>query len=386
MNLLKVKTLVLKRFQNIRNYKGIRRYFFNTSWLLVEKIMRLVAGVLVGIWMAKYLGPKSFGIFSYSLSFVAILGPVAKLGLDHIVVRDLTKYPDKRDEYIGTAFWLKIIGAVVLLFMIAVTVRATSNDDVTNLYIFIIASGVVFQSFDVVDFYFQSKVLNKYVSICKIMQLGISSVLKIALILLDAGLFWFVLITLIDNIFLALALLFAYHRQKIGRFWGGFSFNVAKQLLSASWPLALTSYATMLFMHLDKVMIKEMLGAEEVGYYAAAVKISEAYYFLPLVIGTSLFPAIINAKSISESLYLKRLQNLHVLLVWMAIIIALVVTFTGQALIDLLFGVAYAPAGEVLIIHVWAGVFVALSIASKKWFIVEGLQHLLLIRALVSTA
>ena len=201
MNLLKVKTLVLKRFQNIRNYKGIRRYFFNTSWLLVEKIMRLVAGVLVGIWMAKYLGPKSFGIFSYSLSFVAILGPVAKLGLDHIVVRDLTKYPDKRDEYIGTAFWLKIIGAVVLLFMIAVTVRATSNDDVTNLYIFIIASGVVFQSFDVVDFYFQSKVLNKYVSICKIMQLGISSVLKIALILLDAGLFWFVLITLIDNIF-----------------------------------------------------------------------------------------------------------------------------------------------------------------------------------------
>jgi O-antigen/teichoic acid export membrane protein len=348
--------------------------------------MRLISGILVGIWMARYLGPESFGVFSFAISFVAILGPIAKLGLDHIVVQDLTRNPDKRDEYIGTAFWLKVIGALLLLILIIIAVQFSNNDDTTNLYIFIIAIGVVFQSFDVVDFYFQSKVLNKYVSICKFIQLGISSLLKIALILSDADLIWFIIVTLIDNATLAMALFVAYLRQNLGYFWGGFNINIAKKMLAASWTLALTSYATMLFLHMDKVMVNQMHGAEAVGYYSAAVKISEAYYFIPLIIATSLFPAIINSKKISESLYLERLLNLHVLLAWLAISIAVVITFIGKPLVLFLFGAAYAPAGQVLVIHVWAGVFVALSIASKRWFIVEGFQHLILIRAVTATA
>jgi O-antigen/teichoic acid export membrane protein len=129
-----------------------------------------------------------------------------------------------------------------------------------------------------------------------------------------------------------------------------------------------------------------MLGAVHVGHYAAAVKISEAYYFLPLIIATSVFPAIINAKKISEKLYTERLQNLHLILLWMSVAVALLFTFIGESLIALLFGAAYLPAGQVLIVHVWGGVFVSVSIASKRWFIVEELQHLLLVRALISTA
>jgi hypothetical protein len=56
-----------------------------------EQVLRMIAGLLVGIWVARYLGPEQFGVFSYATAFVAIFSAAAKLGLDGIVVRDLVK-------------------------------------------------------------------------------------------------------------------------------------------------------------------------------------------------------------------------------------------------------------------------------------------------------
>ena len=160
------------------------RYFANTSWMFGEQVLRMASGLLVGIWVARYLGPEQFGLFSYALAFVSIFSGLAKLGLDGIVVRDLVNHPHQRDVYLGTAFWLKFVGAFVMLGIVALATLFTSNDHTTNLYVFIISSGIIFQSFEVVDFYFQSKVLSKFVSICKITQLAVSSALKIYFVLI----------------------------------------------------------------------------------------------------------------------------------------------------------------------------------------------------------
>ena len=137
--------------------------------MFAEQLLRMFAGLLVGIWVARYLGPNQFGLFSYSIAFASIFSSIAKLGLDGVVVRDLVRYPSRRDLYMGTAFWLKLMGAGVMLAIMAFAVQLTSNDATTSLYIIIIASGTVFQSFEVVDFYFQSKVLSnsfQFVSWC----------------------------------------------------------------------------------------------------------------------------------------------------------------------------------------------------------------------------
>ena len=183
------------------------------------------------------------------------------LGLDGIVVRDLVNHPGKRDIYcLGTAFWLKLMGALLTLITLAIAVQFASNDATLNLYIFIIASGLIFQSFEVVDSYFQSKVLSKFVSIAKLVQLALSSLLKLYLVFIQADLFWFVLVSLIDQISLAFSLVFAYWRQKIGNFFGGFSVGTSKAMLRDSWPLLLSGIAIMLYMRIDQIMIKEMLG------------------------------------------------------------------------------------------------------------------------------
>jgi len=379
---------MIEKLQSLKNHQGFMKYFINTSWLFGEKILRMVAGLFVGIWVARYLGPEQFGLFSYAHSFVGLFTAIATLGLDSIVVRKLVKDDTRRDELIGTAFWLKILGALGVLIVLAIAVNFTSNDTYTNTLIFIIASATIFQSFNVVDMYFQSKVLSKYIVYANVISLFISSIVKIALILNEAPLIAFAWVILFDSFILASGFIYFYLKKRRhseqpnlhslldtkSSFSWKFNKSTALSLLKDSWPLILSGIVISIYMKIDQVMIKEMMNAEAVGQYAAAVRLSEAWYFIPMAIVSSLFPSIINAKKVSEKLYLDRLQRLYSLMVWLAIAIALPMTFLSDWVVNLLYGNAYQEAGSVLMIHIWAGVFVFLGVAFSRYLIAENLM------------
>lgn len=373
---------MIARLKSLTSHSGFRRYGANTAWMFSEQILRMIAGLLVGIWVARYLGPEQFGIFSYALAFTALFAGIAKLGLDGIIVRDLVNDPTKRDIYLGTAFWLKIIGAFLSFSAIALATLFTSNDATTNLYIFIIASGMIFQSFEVIDFYFQSKVLSKFVSLSKMTQLFISSLLKIYFVITGADLIWFVIISAFDQLTLAISLVYAYSKQSLGSFYRSFDLQTAKKLLSDSWPLIFSLMVIAIYMKIDQIMIKEMLGAKEVGIYSAAVRLSEIWYFLPTIIASSIFPAIIQAKQQDQKHYHMRLQQFYTVMVWMAISIALPMTFMSDWIIIKLYGSAYVEAGSVLMIHIWTAVFVFLGVAFGRYLTAENLTKTQFIRTL----
>ena len=375
-------TLIKHLFSTAITHEGFRRYFANTSWMFGEQVLRIIAGLFVGIWVARYLGPKQFGMFSYVTAFVAIFSTIAKLGLDGIVVRDLVNDPLKSNAYLGTAFWLKLFGGLIALVVIVFATLLISNDHTTNLYIFIIASGIIFQSFEVVDFYFQSRVLSKFVSLCKMTQLLLSSLLKIYFVLTGADLFWFVVVSFIDQLSLAVTFYIAYKYQKNDNFYHHFDLGIAKNFLKFSWPMIFSGLVVMVYMRIDQIMIKEMLGDKELGVYSSAVRLSEAWYFIPMVITSSLFPAIVSAKKISKELYYSRLQNLYTFMVWMSIAIAIPMTFLSDWLVMLLYGEAYIGAGKILMIQTWAGVFVFLGVASSSWLTSENLQIIAFYRTL----
>lgn len=364
-------------------HQGFRRYFANTSWLFAEQILRMVAGLLVGIWVARYLGPEQLGVFSYAIAFAAIFSSIAKLGLDGIVVRGLVREPNQRDLYLGTAFWLKLGGAIVTLGTIAFAVQLTSNDRTTNFYIFIIASGTIFQSFEVIDFYFQSKVLSKFVSLCKMTQLLLSSLLKIYFVLTGADLIYFVLVSLVDQATLAVTLCIAYRYQKLGGFYRHFDLPTVKQLLKDSWPLILAGLAVMLYMRVDVVMLQQMVGEREVGIYAAATKISEIWYFLPSIIVASVSPAIIKAHSLDSGLYISRLRQLYFIMAWLAIGISLPLSLLSGTIVSILFGSEFAEAAPVFAIHLWASIAVFLGVASGQYLLVEQLQKISFYRTFI---
>jgi O-antigen/teichoic acid export membrane protein len=364
---------ITTKFRALKNHQGLKRYGENTAWLFGEKILRMVVSLFVGIWVTRYLGPENVGQLSYAQSFVGLFAVVATFGLDGIVVRELVKDSKKNYEIIGTVFWLKLMGAFIVLGLLSLAVNYTSNDSHTNTMVFIIASSIFFQSFNVIDFYFQAKVMSRYIVYANVISLAVSSIIKITLILNEAPLINFVMVVVFDSFILASG--FIYFYIKINKTFEinkiKFKWKVAKYLLKDSWPLIFSGVVISIYMRIDQVMIKEMMNIESVGQYAAAVRLSEAWYFIPMLLGSSLYPSIVNAKKNNEKLYYDRLQNFYTLMVWLGIFIAIPMTFMSDSVVNILYGSAFNKSGEVLMIHIWAGIFLSLGIACGKWYLTE---------------
>jgi len=146
------------------------------------------------------------------------------------------------------------------------------------------------------------------------------------------------------------------------------------QLLKESWPLLLSGLAITFYMRIDQVMLGEMLGEHDVGIYSAALRLSEVWYVIPMVIVSSVMPSFTEARAHSEELYYQRLQKLFTYLVRIAYLVAIPMTIIATPLITLLFGTQYSSAGPVLAVHIWAALFVFLGVARRIYSINEGLN------------
>jgi len=367
---------------NLFTITGFRRYFANTSWLIAEKIFRLAVGLFVGVWVARFLGPEQFGTLSYAQAFVGLFGAFATLGMDGIVIKHLVKDEGNRDLLLGTTFTLKLLGAMVALVIIGIVTVSTSNDNKDIIIITIIASALVFQSLNVIDFYFQSKVLSRYIVLVNLISQLIASLIRIALILTNAPLIAFAYVILFDAVILAVGYIYVYkHKNLSFRQWK-FNKLTASEILKYSWPLALSGIVISIYMKIDQIMIKEMLGKTSVGHYAAAVKISEAWYFVTIAINSSLFPAIINAKKRSLKEFYDRLKILYSFMLLSAVAISIPTTIYSKYIVNLLYKEQFDQASTVLMFHIWAGVLVSLGVVTSSIVIANNKQN----NALISTS
>ena len=57
--------------------------------MIAENIIRIVVGVTISIYVVRFLGPNDYGIYVYALSLTGILAPLATLGIDSILLRDV---------------------------------------------------------------------------------------------------------------------------------------------------------------------------------------------------------------------------------------------------------------------------------------------------------
>lgn len=358
---------------------NLRKVIGNTGWLFTEKIVQMFLGLLVGLWIARYLGPERFGRFNYAIAIVGLFIPFAKLGLDNIVIRNLARDISSKNETLGTAFILKLVSSIVTFFItLGVVIFSTHSDSPnyqeTLLIVGIVATGTMVQSFDIIDYWFQSQVQSKYSVWARNVAYVLMNGVKIVLIQMKAPLVAFAIAMVVEYMLSAIGMIVAYRLTgNLIKAWQ-VRLRYAKSLLKDSWPLILSGIVIMIYMRIDQVMLGQMVGDESVGIYSAAVKISELWYFVPGAIVNSVFPIIVQAKEISEEVYYKRLQQLFTIVSILAYAVAIPVTFLATPIVTLLYGNNYAEAGAILNVHIWAGLFVSLGVARETWITTEGLM------------
>lgn len=353
---------------------GFKKYASNTFWMTFEKIIRLTINLFVGVWLARYLGPSKFGLLNFGIAIVTVLLPIVNFGLQGILVKELFDNPKNKNTILGTSFVLKLtisVVVVLLIFLSSFYYSLYSNDLEKNV-VLLVSLSLLFQPFLVIDCWYESQVKTKVSSILKTLFFFVVSVIKVLFILKQASLVSFAVLYSTEGFFIALAVIIAYLKDRESIFKWTFDIETLKDLTKKSWLLVFSSISAVIYLKIDQVMIGSMISDEELGFYSAAVRFSEAWYFIPTIVLNALFPAILSAKNQGFEKYSLRLQQLCDFLFLGSFTLALMVTFVAKFVIILFYGIDYSASVIILQIHIWAAVFVFLRAVLSKWLIAEG--------------
>ncbi|WP_198265489.1 flippase [sulfur-oxidizing endosymbiont of Gigantopelta aegis] len=356
----------------------------NLSWLFIDKVIRFWGGLIVGIWIARYLGPYDFGVLNYAIAYTTLFLLFVKLGLNQIVVREIVKKPKLTNFLLGTAFLLKFFGSVIAVLSIIISLCFVDMDSVTKVVIVIISLGFIFQTLDVIDFYYQARILSKYVVITRDSAFILSLFLKIYFIVYEYSIVYFAVAYLIDFLLSGLFLLMIFINRGGKILDWRFSKKIAIRLIKLSWTLALASFLIAIYMKIDQVMIGSMLDAEQVGIYSVAVRLSEFWLFIPGIMISTFMPYLVSLRETNNKLYYFRLMQLYSLMFWMGIFIGIVVLFFGEGFIVLLFGEVYEGAYSALVYNIWSGIAISHGMVRGIWLICENLQKYRLYSIIIS--
>lgn len=360
-----------KRFQLTENRGKILK---NIYWAVLGKVINIISGLLVGILVARYLGPKSYGLMNYVISYVTLFSIFANFGLDNIEIRELSKLNAKVNIILGTNFIIRLILSIITVLLIIVSLLIFESDSFTFWMIIIYSISLILSSFDVIRTYFTSIILNEYVVKTEISRTIIGALIKVVILFLHLSLEWFIIASAFDFALVSGGYIFSY-RKKVGRIsdWS-FDINVAKYFLKESFPLLLSGTAIIIYQKIDQVMIRNMIDNGALGQFAVASKISEISIFIPAVIAQTLTPILVKAKHKDIDDYKrKRLQFMDIML-WGAVGMSFVMCIAAYPIVRILFGLKYLDAIPVLQIMSWKAIFVALFSATGQIIIIENIQ------------
>ena len=350
----------------------LQRVIVSAGWLLAERVLRYTVGFLVGIWVARYVGPEQYGLLNYSLAFVTVFAYMSTLGLDSLAVREMVRDRGVRDEMLGTLVTMRLVGGVMMLVAVAIGMTLLRPADPrAAALIALISLAHVVQAFDVIDCWFQSALMSRFAFGAKATAVLTVAVVRIILITAHAPLIAFAWAILAESTLLAAGMLVAYK-------WSGAPLDAlrprmarAKALVREGWPLMLLALVAAIYLRIDQVMLGQLAGFAEVGAYAVAARVVEVCYVIPAVLMAAVFPAMVKSKEGDVGQYEARLQRLFDAMLWLAVIIAVPLSLLAPVVIDTLLSSAYAEAGPVLAILAWMPVWVFFSMARQRWLFAE---------------
>lgn len=370
--------------RRVEHRPGLVKILDNIAWLFFDKILRMGVGLMVGVWVARYLGPAQFGQLNYAIAFVGLFGAVAGLGLNGIVVRDIVRDPQSANVTLGTAFILQAFAGLLAMLLVIITiVLLKTNDEFTRSMVIILSASLIFKATDAIKYWFEAHVQSRYVVWIENGAFVIMALFRVAMILTEASLMAFVWLTLAETLIISIGLIWLYTTRNSFSELFNTSVSRVKTIMHDSWPLLLSAIAVTLYMRIDMIMLEEMSSTREVGIYAAATRISEIWYFIPMTIVSSVSPSLVLLFNQNKSLYLARLRRLYFLMFWLSIAGSTLIFYFSEFITVTLFGSEFSGTSLVLSIHLWSSTAVFLGVVSSQYLLIEQLQKYSLYRTLI---
>jgi O-antigen/teichoic acid export membrane protein len=357
------------------------RTLINITWLIVERLARLAAGLAVGVVVARHLGPAGYGKISYVQAVVAVVASIAGMGLEPILMKELIA--GKRPPHLTYSTVLGITGAAsvaVALIGLGYSVLFVADQELRVLFL-IAFSCLPIQTASIISVPLQAQEKFALLVRHQLIQIGIAVALRVLLVRLDASLPWFMFAFAVDASVWLLLLLRLTHHDALKFQARHVTLAVARKLTAAAAPLFATNLVVMLQIRIDQMMLGLLASAAAVGNFSVASKVAEGLMMAPSIVVRALNPQLLHAKARSARDFQACLRRQYDLSVMIAILIALLVSIASELLTRVLFGAAFADAALPLAILSWTIVPMTIGSVNANATIADGQTKQTLIKA-----
>ena len=349
----------------------------NASWIIAGKIVQSLIGLIISMLTARYLGPSNYGTINYAVAIVSFMAPILRLGIDNILVRELIEDKNKEGTVMGSAILLNLISSFLCIIGIIAFVSIMNRGDTETIIVCSLYSiQLIFQSFELLRFWFQAKLLSKYTTIVSLIGYLVVTAYRIFLLATQKNVYWFALSYSVENLVLAVLQLVFYRRYSDQPLQ--FSKEVSIRLLNAGKYYIISDLMVNIFAQTDKIMLKNIISSDATAYYSAALTCASMTGFVFTAILDSYRPIIFESKKDNESRFELNLIRLFAIIIYLSLLQSIVMTIFANLIIKILFGADYMPAVSALRIVVWYTTFAYVGSIRNMWILSEGKQKYLL--------
>lgn len=347
-----------------------KKLVVNASWIMIGRIFQLALTFVTTMLVTRYLGPTEYGKITYVYSYIQLFLPLCALGMNDIVVKELVDDRDHNDEILGTMIVLRLLASLVSM-LCSVLLVSVLNDGKAYLIIASLQSiGLLFQSFDGIMYFYQSKLLSKKSGLVYASAYVITSVIRIIGILLKRDYRFFAFAMSLDFMVIAILLIGVYRKDGNGF---RFSWTMAKKLLGKSRYYIFAGLLVVIYGKVtDTLLLGKMVDETSVGYYAAATMLCNAWPFVLTAIIDSLSPVIIDTHKSDQEAFKKKLKQLYAIIFYLSTLAAIGITLLSDLIILIIYGAEYMEASVPMKIYAWSTAFSYLGVARTIWMQCEG--------------
>lgn len=341
---------------------NLQKVFKNSSWIIFGQIFQMILSFLVGAYTARYLQPENYGLINLGLSYVTIFSSISSLGIEGILINEMINNPDKEGSILGTSIVLRLVSSFLSIISLICFFAITNFNTMEMAIITVIQSfSLLFNIYEWFEYWFQSKLLSKYAVISRIIAAVVVALIRIIFIHLNLSVLFFALVQIFNTFscFILLYILF----KKNSSIELKYDKEYAKKLLRKGFPFLLSSLCIILYARMDKIMIGYYLGETNVGFYTAAVTLSELINFVPQSIITSARPVIFESAKDSEFKYKRRIIQLYCIVFYFCLLVCLFIFIFSDWIVELVYGIEYISASISFKILSFANIFSLLGVA-----------------------
>jgi len=326
----------------------VRTISYNFGLAAIAKILgNLIALFLVGI-LTRYLGPSSYGHYSTVMAYLFIVSIVADLGLQMILVREISQ--NKRDEQsiVGKIFTLRLLAAVIVTALSIGVVWLLPYEGVIQTGVMLASLFVIFSSLvQVLLGLFQKHLRLYFVSIAdtiaRLVQLG----LVVALVATDVLTLPLVFVVVVISEIVHFFVVFWFARR-ITKIRLHVDIVYWRRILRLSLPIAASLVFTLLYFRIDTVFLSLMRSPEEVGVYSVAYKVLEMAVFIPALYAGLVMPKLAEYAKNRKEEFIKIFNKAFDIISIMAFPAVVFLFLLASGIVQLIGGNAFAPAAHLL--------------------------------------